>query len=42
MGQLNKRKKRKMNEKKKSDSRVKTQKGNLEQKLKDSKDSWVG
>ena len=33
--------KEKMNEKKKRDSRVKTQKGSLERKWKDFEDSWV-
>ena len=36
-----KQKKEKINEKKKRDSRVKTQKGSLERKWKDSEDSWV-
>ena len=41
-GTIKQKEKDKMNEKKKRDSRVKTQKGSLEQKWKDSKDSGVG
>ena len=40
-GTIKQKEKEKMNENKKRDSWVKTQKGSLERKWKDSEDSWV-